>query len=207
MYMFEDPKKTTEQIAQELLGHLLVKQTSEGIVSGWIVETEAYLGVVDQACHSYQGKRTPRMDVMYHSAGLFYVYGMHGHHLLNLVTQPEGTPQAVLIRAIEPEDGGELMAARRKKMGVERTNGPGKLTKAMGITKEENGSSSVSGSLYIDWQTKKDPIYIEESPRIGIPNKGSWTEAMLRYTVKGNPYLSKKRGDVSIDNGWLDMVR
>lgn len=207
MYFFEDPTKTTEEIAQELLGHLLVKETPEGTVSGWIVETEAYLGVVDEACHSYQGKRTPRMEVMYHPAGTIYVYAMHGHHLLNVITQDETKPQGILIRAIEPVSGEELMEERRGRTGIERTNGPGKLTQAMGITKEDNGTHILESPLSIDLLTKREPAMIEESARIGIPNKGEWTEALLRYTVKGNPYISKKRGKVSVDNGWKDMVK
>lgn len=207
MHFFEDPSKSTEEIAQELLGHLLIKESPEGTVSGWIVETEAYLGKIDEACHSYQGKCTPRMEVMYHPAGTIYVYAMHGHHLLNVITQEEGVPQGILIRAIEPVSGEELMTERRKKTGIERTNGPGKLTKAMGITKEDNGTHILSPPLYIDPNAKQEPAMIEESPRIGIPNKGEWTEALLRYTVKGNPYISKKRGTLSIDNGWATMIK
>lgn len=207
MYFFEDPTKSTEEIAQELLGHLLVKETPKGIVSGWIVETEAYVGVEDAAAHSYGGKRTPRLHSMYQEAGTIYVYRMHTHHLLNLVTQPAGDPQAVLIRAVEPVSGGELMEERRNKTGIERTNGPGKLTIAMGITMEDNGSHILCPPLYIDPLTKQEPKVIEESARVGIPNKGDWTEAFLRYTVKGNPYVSKKRGPVAMDNGWMNMVK
>lgn len=207
MYFFEDSTKTTEDIAKELLGHLLVKESPQGTVSGWIVETEAYLGKIDEACHSYNGKCTPRMEVMYQPAGTIYVYAMHGHHLLNMITQEEGIPQGILIRAIEPVSGEELMTERRNKTGIERTNGPGKLTKAMGITKEDNGSSILQPPLYIDPNTKQEPAVIEESKRIGIPNKGEWTEALLRYTVKGNPYVSKKRGPLSIDNGWGTMIK
>lgn len=77
----------------------------------------------------------------------------------------------------------------------------------MGITKEDNGTHILDPPLSIDLLTKREPAMIEESARIGIPNKGEWTEALLRYTVKGNPYISKKRGKVSVDNGWKDMVK
>lgn len=207
MHFWENPHKTTEEIAQKLLGHLLVKESPEGTVSGWIVETEAYLGIEDAACHSYQGKRTPRLHSMYQKAGTIYVYQMHSHHLLNLITQQEGDPQGVLIRAIEPVSGLELMEDRRKKVGIERTNGPGKLTKAMGIIMEDNGTGILEPPLYIDPYSKKKPKNIELSPRVGIPNKGKWTEALLRYAVKGNPYISKNRGTVFMDNGWADMVK
>jgi DNA-3-methyladenine glycosylase len=147
------------------------------------------------------------MEVMYQQAGTIYIYSMHGHQLLNIITQEEGVPHGVLIRAIEPVSGGELMAERRKKTGVERTNGPGKLTKAMGIDEADKNTSILKPPLYIDFNTKREPKVIEESPRIGIPNKGIWTEALLRYSVRGNPYVSKKRGTVSIDNGWATMVK
>lgn len=90
-----DSKKTTEEIAQELLGMLVVKETDAGIVSGWIVETEAYLGEIDQAAHSYKLKKTPRLNSMYQEAGTIYIYSMHTHHMLNLVVQAKGIPEAV----------------------------------------------------------------------------------------------------------------
>ena len=104
MYMFfwKDPTKSTPEIAQELLGCLLVKETPEGTVSGFIVETEAYLGEIDAAAHSYQMKKTPRLASMYKEAGTIYVYQMHTQHLLNLVVQEPEIPQAILIRAVEP---------------------------------------------------------------------------------------------------------
>lgn len=202
MSFLKDPKWTTEDIAKELLGCLLVKETEGIITSGWIVETEAYMGVIDQACHSFNGKYTPRMQAMYYNPGVIYIYQMHTHHLLNVVTREKGDPQAVLIRAIEPFEGINIMEKRRGRKGIEVTNGPGKLTRALGITKEDYETDILNPPLFIDPSKKKQPIEIEESKRIGIPNKGIWTDALLRYTVKGNPYVSRKKGKTPLNYGW-----
>lgn len=170
--------------------------------SGWIVETEAYVGVDDQASHSFNGKNTPRMQMMFEEPGRIYIYQMHTHHMLNVVTKEKGNPQAVLIRAIEPFEGQELLEERRQKKGVEATNGPGKLTKAMGIKMDAHGGHIDTPPLFIEFESKRHPAIIESTSRIGIPNKGQWTEALLRYTVKGNPYVSRKRGQIDANYGW-----
>lgn len=197
-----DSKKTTEEIAQELLGMLVVKETDAGIVSGWIVETEAYLGGIDQAAHSYKLKKTPRLNSMYQEAGTIYIYSMHTHHMLNLVVQAKGIPEAVLIRGIEPFEGLAIMEERRAQTGFAVTDGPGKLTKAMGIDKSDDGSSMLVPPLTISQKERRYPQEVELSKRIGIPNKGTWTEAFLRYSVKGNPYVSKLKGTIEPDYGW-----
>lgn len=202
MSFLTDPKLTTEEVAKQLLGCLLVKETDGRLTSGYVVETEAYVGVIDQASHSYNSRNTPRMKAMYEPAGTIYIYKMHTHLLLNVVTKEEGDPQAVLIRAVEPHGGKELMEERRNKCGLEVTNGPGKLTKAMGITMDDHETSILNPTLYIDTNQKKQPVSIESSKRIGIPNKGEWTDARLRFTVKGNAYISRKKGKVRVDNGW-----
>ena len=127
-------------VAPELLGKLLVRRESSGLLVGKIVETEAYRGVDDPASHSYRGK-TPRNAVMFGAPGIAYVYFTYGnHYCLNAVTEDEGTPAAVLIRAVEPLEGVDLMMRNR---GVEKLtevgSGPGKLTKALQITREQNG--------------------------------------------------------------------
>ncbi|WP_208559654.1 DNA-3-methyladenine glycosylase [Marinilactibacillus kalidii] len=197
---------STEEIARQLLGCLVVKETDKGRVSGWIVETEAYLGVEDEAAHTFNGRKTPRVSSMYESAGTIYIYSMHTHRMLNVVTQPEGVPQAVLIRAIEPYEGITVMQENRLKHGRELTNGPGKLTKAMGIELTDDGYSIFSEPLFIESTSRKIPNQIGTSPRIGIPNKGKWTDAPLRYTVVGNPFVSRKVGKVSVDNGWKTVL-
>lgn len=197
-----DSNMTTEEIAQNLLGCLLIKVTKEGTCSGWIVETEAYLGELDEAAHSYAMKRTPRIESMYKEAGTIYVYSMHTHQLLNIVVQESTIPHAILIRAIEPHTGIELMTQRRKKEGLLLTNGPGKLTKAMGIDKKDDGTLINKETLYLSQIERKKPKKIDKTARIGIPNKGVWTDALLRYTVSGNPYISVKKGKLDNGFGW-----
>lgn len=197
-----DQTKSTEEIAQDLLGCLLIKETDEGICSGWIIETEAYLGEIDEAAHSYSLKKTPRLESMYKEAGTIYIYSMHTHQMMNIVVQKKGTPHAILIRAIEPYSGMDLMKKRRNKEGLLLTNGPGKLTKAMGIDKTDNGTLITEKPLYLSQTKKKTPKKINVTARIGIPNKGIWTDALLRYTVDGNPYISGRKERIDEDFGW-----
>lgn len=190
-------------MAKKLLGTKLISKTPEGLTTGWIVETEAYLGVKDMAAHTYQGRKTPRVKAMYEKAGTVYIYNMMGNLLLNIATKEKGNPEAVLIRAVQPIEGIELMSKRRTKTGADLTNGPGKLTQAMGITMEAYGTQITKPPLSIDFSSKKDPKKILETPRIGIPNKEEWTEAPLRYIVQENPYVSRRRGKIDLDNyGW-----
>ena len=206
MNFWTDQTKTTQEIAQDLLGCLVIKETDEGVTSGWIVETEAYLGEVDEAAHSYGLKKTPRLASMYKESGTIYIYSMHTHLMLNVVVQDKGIPEAILIRAIEPYKGMALMSERRGKTGFVVTDGPGKLTKAMNITKLDDGTLATEPPLTIDVETRKIPKKIDVSSRIGIPNKGEWTEALLRYTVAGNPYVSRKKGKIDADFGWNEST-
>lgn len=195
---------STEIIAQQLLGKLLIHKTPACTYSGYIVETEAYIGMEDMACHTYAGKNTPKVASMYLIGGTIYIYTMHTHHMLNIVTKEAGNPQAVLIRAIQPVDGLSQMEINRNKTGVMVSNGPGKLTKAMNITRALDGTLVNVHRLFIDETTSKMPIDIVTTPRIGIPNKGVWTDAPLRYYVKGNPFVSGiRKRDVLLDrDGW-----
>ncbi|WP_462225701.1 DNA-3-methyladenine glycosylase [Alkalibacterium sp.] len=202
MNCLNDKSLTTEEIAESLLGSLLVSYKDGQLTSGWIVETEAYLGKVDEACHTFAGKQTPRLMSMYQDAGTIYVYRMHTHHLFNVVTRSSSEPQAVLIRAIEPHDGEDIQNIRRGKKGIEMTNGPGKLAKALGITMDDNGTGVYEPAVMIDPKRKKKPVMVEKTARIGIPNKGKWTDELLRFSVKGNPYVSRKKGKTEIDYGW-----
>lgn len=202
MLFLKDNCLSTERVTQELLGCLLIREEYGQVTSGWIVETEAYVGVKDEACHSYNGKNTPRLQAMYQEAGTSYVYQMHTHQLLNVVTKEAGNPQAVLIRAIEPFEGIELLEERRGRSGFEMTNGPGKLTQAMGVTHTDYETDIYQPPLFIDPMRKKEPRVIEKSKRIGIPNKGNWTNVLLRYTIKGNPFVSRRKGKIALDYGW-----
>lgn len=183
-------KLPTLTLARNLLGCLLVKETEEGIASGYIVETEAYRGPLDQAAHSYKNRRTKRTEVMFAEAGLVYTYLMHTHCLVNVVSGEVGTPEAVLIRAIEPYEGIDLMIERRGSMTMKNlTSGPGKLTKALGIHMTDYGRRFDEPPIYI--APGFAPEKILTGPRIGIPNSGEAKDYPWRFWVAGNPYVSR----------------
>jgi DNA-3-methyladenine glycosylase len=186
---FEQP---TLQLAKSLLGKLLVKDTADGVASGWIVETEAYIGPHDRAAHSFNNRRTSRTEVMFGPAGRTYTYEMHTHCLVNVVSGAVDHPEAVLIRALEPHDGIDLMFQRRTKVNrqFDLTNGPGKLTKALGITKDDYGHPLIAPPLYI--AEGKLPTAISSGPRIGIDNSGEAKEYPWRFWISGNLYVSRK---------------
>ncbi|WP_409274061.1 DNA-3-methyladenine glycosylase [Neobacillus sp. SCS-31] len=165
---FEQP---TLALARSLLGCILAKETTEGLAAGYIAETEAYIGPGDRAAHSYLNRRTKRTEVMFGESGRAYTYVMHTHCLVNVVSGGEGNPEAVLIRAVEPVCGEELMHERR---GVDQTikltSGPGKLTKALGITMEDYGRKLTEPPLFIAKGIV--PESISTGTRIGIGNSG-----------------------------------
>ncbi|KHF38148.1 3-methyladenine DNA glycosylase [Halalkalibacter okhensis] len=181
----------TLDLAQALLGKLLVKETEEGVASGWIVETEAYMGPFDRAAHSFGNRRTKRTEVMFGPPGHFYTYVMHTHCLVNVVSGEVGHPEAVLIRAVEPYQGIDLMYSRRgqEKKEKQLTNGPGKLTKALGITKLDYGLPCDKKPLYI--AEGNDVQSIERGPRIGIDNSGEAKDYPWRYWISGNRFVSR----------------
>lgn len=186
---FEQP---TLELAQALIGTRLVFQHPEGDIIGRIVETEAYLGAIDRAAHSFSNRRTKRTEVMFGLPGHVYTYQMHTHTLLNVVSGPIGTPEAVLIRALEPIQGHAII--ERHRPGIkpfDQTNGPGKLTKALGITMALYGHSLLDEPLYL---TAGDAVgTIEAGPRIGIPNTGEARDYPYRFFEKDNRYVSKYR--------------
>ena len=180
----------TLQLAQALLGCLLVKETDDGVASGFIVETEAYIGPDDRAAHSYGNRRTKRTEIMFGEAGHAYTYQMHTHTLVNIVSGEVDKPEAVLIRAIEPYSGVELMLERRPvEQKKQLTNGPGKLTKAMGITMEDYGHPLFERPLYIAEGFR--PVSISKGPRIGIDNAGEAKDYPWRFWISGNPFVSR----------------
>lgn len=181
--------RDTKLVAKELLGKLLVRYTSEGELIGKIVETEAYYGEGDPASHSFRGK-TERSSVMWGPPGIAYVYFTYGmHFLLNVVTEKEGVPGAVLIRALEPLKGIEIMQKNRgKKRLTELTTGPGKLTQAFGINGRFNRQNLTRGNLIIT-QENRENFEIESTSRIGIKNG---LDMKLRFYIKGNPFVSYK---------------
>jgi DNA-3-methyladenine glycosylase len=187
MKFFQQP---TLELSRALLGCLLVKETPEGVASGYIVETEAYMGPEDRAAHSFGNRRTKRTEIMFGHAGFVYTYQMHTHTLVNVVSGPVEKPEAILIRAVEPVGGIELMHKRRGLPDIRKlTNGPGKLTKALGITMNDYGTSYTNGSLII--APGKTPNEISIGPRIGIDNSGEAKDYPWRFWVTGNQFVSR----------------
>lgn len=177
--------RPTLTVARELIGAQLVRILDGKKLIGFITETEAYISKKDLACHAKAG-RTPRTAVMYGPPGHAYVYFTYGNHwMLNVVTEREGFPAAVLIRAIQPEEGADIMSARR---GGRDTLGPGKLTQAMGITKSENGADlTVTGSsLWIEAGISVPNLLVTKSPRVGLNSTPEpWLSKPWRFLVKG----------------------
>jgi len=182
-------ERNTDIVAVDLLGRLLVRKIGDAIMTARIVEVEAYFGEDDPASHACRGK-TPRNSIMFGRAGRAYVYLNYGvHYLLNVVTGREGHAGAVLIRAVEPVSGIEIMKQNRPvKREIDITNGPGKLTKALKIDIDDNGVDMTGdGDLYIA-TGNPEILSIVESPRIGI---SSGTDMLLRFFIEGNPYVSR----------------
>ena len=187
-------------LAERCLGKLLVLETPEGILSGLITETEAYMGVSDRASHAYGGRRTERNKTMYREGGFAYVYQIYGlYHCLNFTASEEENPEAVLIRSVMPVDGIGLMCENRKKTGrakaypaaetmtakqrMAMTNGPGRLCTAFGIGKETDGADLTCGKLYLaDIGVK--PVSLQCLPRVGIDYAGEDRDKPWRYLAE-----------------------
>ncbi|MEQ2528043.1 DNA-3-methyladenine glycosylase [Robertmurraya yapensis] len=189
---FQQP---TIELAKQLLGCLLIKESLDGVASGYIVETEAYMGPEDKAAHSFQNRRTKRTEVLFGEAGIAYTYRMHTHCLVNVVSGEKEKPEAILIRAIEPFSGIPLMETRRKTTVLRNlTNGPGKLTKALGITMDDYGRSFQEPPIMIAEGVLPDEI--ASGKRIGIENSGEAKDYPWRFWVKGNPYVSRHQREI-----------
>jgi DNA-3-methyladenine glycosylase len=184
-------------IARDLLGKRLVAAAGGRRVSGLVVETEAYAAPADKASHAYGGRRTARTETMYERGGTAYVYFVYGmHHQFNVVTGPAGLPHAVLIRAVEPEEGIELMRERRPgKVDRELTSGPGKLCRALGITRELDGADLTAGrEVWLeDIGREVAPAEIASGPRVGIAYAEEYAARPWRFWLAGNPYVSRPR--------------
>lgn len=186
-------------VARELLGKVLVHRINEQEVFAKIVETEAYMGVKDKAAHSYGGRRTPRVEVMYGGPGFSYVFLIYGmYYCFNIVTMEEGNPQAVLVRAVEPLGGIDLMAQNRfmrtydqlTRSEINRlTNGPGKLCKALQIDKNLNGEDLCGNKLYVK-EGRREHFDVVSSKRIGIEYAEEAKDFPWRFYVKGNKHVS-----------------
>lgn len=182
-------------VSRELLGKLLVVPTADGRrVSGMIVETEAYLGTIDKAAHSYGSRRTARNEVTYAEGGLVYVFFIYGlYHQLNVVTGPSDVPHVTLIRALEPVDGIEIMDQRRgSKRGRELTSGPGKLCMAMDIDRRFNGEDLLADKIWIEEYKSVGSEKILTGPRIGIDYAEEFAGVPWRFWIRNNDFVSKK---------------
>ena len=183
----------TLRIARDLLGKLLVVSTEDGRrVSGMIVETEAYLGEIDKAAHSYGGRRTKRNEITYAEGGhvyVFFVYGMY--YQLNLVTGAVDKPHVVLVRAVEPVEGIEIMRERRGEMKDKNlTSGPGKLCIAFGITRELNGENLTGDRIWVEEYKKFGKSKVVSGPRIGINYAEEFVGMPWRFWLAENIYVS-----------------
>lgn len=183
------------KISKELLGKVLVTNWDGDYTSGRIVETEAYAGQTDRASHASKG-RTPRTEVMFGEGGRAYVYLCYGiHQMFNIVTSAEGVPHAILIRAVEPMEGVDIMLERtgKKKLDNSLTRGPGNVGKAFGFHTSQCGLSLTSDELFIaDDGFKVTKDMMATSPRIGVDYAGEHAEWHYRFFIKGNPYVSGK---------------
>lgn len=193
--------RDTLPVAKELLGKKLVHKINGRILSGIIVETEAYMGIQDKAAHSYGGRKTERTKVMFEAGGVSYIYFIYGlYYCFNVVTAEEGIPQAVLIRAVQPVEGIEDMALLRvnknikeltKKQIINIANGPAKLCSALKLDKTLNAVSLTSDILYIE-DVNYNNFEIVETTRIGIDYAEEAKDYPWRFYIKDNPYISKK---------------
>jgi len=182
-------------VARELLGKLLVVPTVKGKrVSGKIVEVEAYRGPQDRAAHSYGGRRTKRTETMYGIGGttyVFFVYGMY--YQFNVVSGPAETPHAILIRAVEPVEGIELMRKRRHgQTDHNLTNGPGKLCIALDIDRRLDGDDLLGNKAWLEEDAKVLRSRIMSGPRIGIDYAEEWRDRPWRFWIKDNAFVSRK---------------
>jgi DNA-3-methyladenine glycosylase len=184
-------------VARELLGKRLVVPASTGErVSGRIVEVEAYCGAEDKASHAYRNRRTARTGTMFGRGGtayVFFVYGMH--HQFNVVTGPEGLPHAVLVRALEPDEGVEWMHRRRPVENErELTSGPGKLCRALGIDRSYDGEDLRGRRVWLeDAGALVAPEEIDAGPRVGVAYAEEYAHKPWRFWVKGSAFVSRRR--------------
>ncbi len=182
------------QLAEELLGCELCTTINGVLTTGIITETEAYAGKGDKACHAHMGRFTKRTSVMYESGGIAYIYLCYGiHHLFNIVTNTKGNADAVLIRAIEPKTGIDIMLSRRKKSKLDKTlsSGPGNVSKALGLDKSLNGISVCGEKIWLQ-NTQKEPVNIVKTTRIGVDYAGEDAKLPWRFYDANSSFVSVK---------------
>ncbi|MDB5007496.1 MAG: 3-methyladenine glycosylase [Mucilaginibacter sp.] len=182
-------------LSRDLIGKYLFTCIDGINTGGYIVETEAYNGIIDKASHAFGNRQTPRTKTMFMQGGIAYVYLCYGiHEMFNIVTSGEGQPHAILIRAVQPTEGIEAMLYRRNMVTVKPniTSGPGSVAKALGISRNINAFSLQSDTI---WVEDKGLIFSDEQiaavPRVGVSYAGEDALLPYRFYVKGNPYVSK----------------
>ena len=185
--------RPTSEVARRLLGQVLISEVGGRAVAGRVVETEAYIGPEDPACHGYGARRTRRNESLFGPPGTAYVYFTYGMHwCLNAVTEADGFPAAVLIRALEPLDGLETMRRRRGGVSDRRLcSGPAKLCEALGVTGRLDGVSLQRGPLRIVRGPARQRFPVVATPRIGISRAAEWP---LRFVIEGSPWVSVPLG-------------
>jgi DNA-3-methyladenine glycosylase len=189
-------QQDTINVARELLGKILVHNSKEGTTTGRIVETEAYLGPEDRAAHSSGGRRTARNEVMYGQKGHAYVYFIYGlYYCFNIIAgNLSGKPEAVLIRALEPVRGEEIMLKRRGQQvnATNLTNGPSKLCMAMDISKAQNKTDLTAPPFYVEDASLVSQDLIVETSRVGVDYSGEWKNKPWRFYIRNNRFVSIK---------------
>jgi len=184
------------QVARDLLGKLLVTNIDNVRTAGMIVETEAYCGSNDKASHANNGRRTARTEVAYQTGGVAYVYLCYGiHHLFNVVVNQEDKADVVLIRAIEPVEGIEIMSSRRNMslMKKQLTAGPGALTQALGIKTAMSGTSLSGDEIWIEEGRKVVAKDIRIGTRVGVDYAEEDALKPWRFSITNNPWVSKAK--------------
>ena len=184
------------EVARDLLGKKLVVPAQNGLrVAGIIVETEAYRGPEDCASHAYNGRRTNRTETMYGIGGTAYVYFVYGmYHQFNVVTNVEGVPHAILVRAVEPSEGLDMMRRRRpRRSEYELSSGPGRLCLALGIDRRLDKADLLGERVWIEEGISISPRQIARGSRVGIDYAESWIKKPWRFWVRDNPFVSRAR--------------
>ncbi len=187
-------RRKTETVARQLLGKKLVHLHNGQRLSGIITETEAYLGLTDRACHTFGGRKTGRVKSMYLDGGHSYVYLIYGMYFcFNVVTRTAAHPEAVLIRALEPVEGISQMQELAGQQDIKKlTNGPGKLCRALNITKQQDGLSLLGKEIFIEDHLSIPKQKVISRSRIGIASAQEAVDWPLRFYIKDNEFISKK---------------
>lgn len=184
-------------VAKGLLGQHLVTIVDGKRTTGMIVETEAYAGAPDRASHAYGNRRTKRTEIMFATGGVAYVYLCYGiHYLFNVVTNVQDVPHAVLVRALQPLEGIDLMLERTGKaqLNYTLTNGPGSLCKAMQITTADTGLSLNGDQIFIEKAAAIPEAEIVAGTRVGVAYAKEDALLPYRFSIRGNPWVSKGKG-------------